>query len=197
MTTPANLPSPANPTRAGFSIAALVLGLFAAPARMAGPGIGFTIGAAAVVCAVLALRQISHGRATGRGMAVWGLIFGLFFALSGFSTLTSSGSSTTAASTVPASTSTTVVAPAVSVPAAPSYPLSTITAGTYLVGSEVTPGSYVTEGASFCYWSRLKDTSGGFGSIIANGNAPGHTTVTIKSSDQAFQLSGACTFTKR
>lgn len=80
---------------------------------------------------------------------------------------------------------------------APAYPLNQITEGTYLVGSEVAPGQYVTEGASICYWEREKNTEGGFQAIIANGNAQGHTTVTIKGGDKAFKVTGSCTFTKR
>jgi hypothetical protein len=86
MTTPSNpsdLPVPATPTRAGYAVAALVLGVFAIFARIAGAGIGLTFGLAATACAFTALRQINRGQATGRGMAVWGLILGLFITLSG------------------------------------------------------------------------------------------------------------------
>lgn len=73
-------------------------------------------------------------------------------------------------------------------------------AGTYDVGTdpgEIAPGTYRTSGASWCYWARLKDTTGDFSSIIANGNANGSTSVTIKSGDGAFQVSGTCTFSKK
>lgn len=67
--------------------------------------------------------------------------------------------------------------------------------GTFVVGTEVKPGTYKTSGpaeSSFpnCYWARLKGTSGGFGDIIANGNPKGQTTITISSSDGAFETSG-------
>jgi hypothetical protein len=81
--------------------------------------------------------------------------------------------------------------------APPTYPLASFGAGTYLVGSEVAPGNYVTEGADWCYWERAKNTDGGLGAILANGNAQGHTNVTVKSSDKAFKVTGNCTFTKR
>jgi hypothetical protein len=79
----------------------------------------------------------------------------------------------------------------------PTYPLAQFGAGTYLVGSEVAPGNYVTEGADWCYWERAKNTDGGLGAILANGNAQGHTNVTVRSSDKAFKVTGNCTFTKR
>ncbi|HEY0691488.1 MAG TPA: hypothetical protein VGD71_20910 [Kribbella sp.] len=86
----------------------------------------------------------------------------------------------------------------IAIPAQPvTYPLNQFGAGTYLVGSEVAPGDYVTEGADFCYWERAKNTEGTFASIIANGNPRGHTTVTIKATDKAFEVTGSCTFTKR
>lgn len=90
-----------------------------------------------------------------------------------------------------------VAVPVQAAATAPAYPLNQITEGTYLVGSEVAPGQYVTEGASICYWEREKNTEGGFQAIIANGNAQGHTTVTIKGGDKAFKVTGSCTFTKR
>jgi hypothetical protein len=69
--------------------------------------------------------------------------------------------------------------------------------GTYLIGSGVTPGDYVTEGADWCYRERSRRADGAFGSIIAKWQARGHTTVTIRPSDKAFKVAGGCTFTKR
>lgn len=64
--------------------------------------------------------------------------------------------------------------------------------GTYVVGDDIRPGTYKTKGSEGfgCYWARLKDTDGDFGSIIANGNTEGPTTVTIKKSDGAFETRG-------
>ncbi|MEU5894458.1 hypothetical protein ABZ835_48000 [Streptomyces sp. NPDC047461] len=47
--------------------------------------------------------------------------------------------------------------------------------GTFLVGKEVEPGTYRSEGkGSFgCYWARLSDTTGESDAIIANGSAEG------------------------
>lgn len=78
-------------------------------------------------------------------------------------------------------------------------PATTIRAGTYVVGTDILPGTYRTVGStsSFpCYWSRLKDTSGDFAAIIANGNPDGPTTVTISGSDGAFQTTGCNAWSK-
>lgn len=82
-------------------------------------------------------------------------------------------------------------------PAAPSTPaVNGITSGTYEVGVDIEPGKYKTAGPAdtrywpMCYWARLKDTSGEMGSIIANDNIRGQTTVTIKPGDGAFETTG-------
>ncbi|MFF9512449.1 hypothetical protein ACF1BU_38255 [Streptomyces sp. NPDC014724] len=54
--------------------------------------------------------------------------------------------------------------------------------GEYLVGEDIAAGTYKSAGpdGSFgCYWERAKDSSGEFGSIIANNNlnGPGHVTL--------------------
>jgi len=61
--------------------------------------------------------------------------------------------------------------------------------GLYLIGVDIEPGTYKgeTEG---CYWERLKDVDGGFGSIISNGNSDGQFYVKVGESD--FALSTDC-----
>ncbi|MFH0515916.1 hypothetical protein ACHBTE_01900 [Streptomyces sp. M41] len=71
--------------------------------------------------------------------------------------------------------------------------------GTYVVGSDIEPGTYRTAGPQDtaipnCYWARLRGTSGEFNEIIANGNTAGPTTVTIASGDEAFQTTGCQTW---
>ncbi|NMB67248.1 MAG: hypothetical protein GYA20_00615 [Chloroflexi bacterium] len=56
--------------------------------------------------------------------------------------------------------------------------------GMYLIGRDILPGTYRGEGT--CYWERLKDVSGGFQAIIANGNSDGQFYVQISQSDFAF-----------
>ena len=70
--------------------------------------------------------------------------------------------------------------------------------GTYEVGVDVKPGTYVsppTDGIN-CYWER---STGGdeLGSIIANDNTTGQAVVTIKKSDKFFISSGCSDWTKR
>lgn len=67
--------------------------------------------------------------------------------------------------------------------------------GTYVVGTNIVPGTYETTGPAAggigtCSWSRLKDTSGDFGSIIATDVRQGPTTVTISKTDGAFVTAG-------
>ncbi|MDT3438320.1 hypothetical protein [Pseudofrankia sp. BMG5.37] len=84
-------------------------------------------------------------------------------------------------------------------PVAPPAPATTITPGTWLVGTSIQPGTYETTTAGTdvldsCYWARLSGTSGDSGEILANGNVQGHGVVTIKPTDAAFQT--RCTWTK-
>lgn len=70
--------------------------------------------------------------------------------------------------------------------------------GTYQVGVDVKPGTYVSKEpeSGNCYWARL---TGGdnLGSIIENGNSAGQVVVTIKKSDKFFESSGCSDWTKR
>lgn len=71
-------------------------------------------------------------------------------------------------------------------PVAPEGPLTTFGPGTYLVGEDIAAGSYKTKGPeqdasiAMCFWSRKKDDSGSFDSIIANEIVKGQGRVTIK-----------------
>jgi hypothetical protein len=65
--------------------------------------------------------------------------------------------------------------------------------GTFIVGSDVAPGTYRSSGpepgALFCYFARLSGFSGELEDIIANDNSEGPTVVTIEPSDAAFETS--------
>lgn len=64
---------------------------------------------------------------------------------------------------------------------------SQIPSGQWIVGGEVKPGTYRTT-ATTCYWERQSSLTGGFDSIIANGNAGANgAIVTIEQSDVAFR----------
>lgn len=83
----------------------------------------------------------------------------------------------------------------------PTGPASSFGDGTYQVGVDIRPGTYrtVVPGDSLgCYWARLKNATGGLDAIITNNNvnAGGHITVTIKSSDGAFQTEDCGTWVR-
>lgn len=59
--------------------------------------------------------------------------------------------------------------------------------GTFLVPSEVKPGTYRSTAGDGCYWARLGGTSGDLADIIANGNPSGPAVVTIRAGDKAFE----------
>jgi len=73
------------------------------------------------------------------------------------------------------------------------YPQA-ITAGTYLIGSDIQPGTYRgqtgTDISDSCYWARLQNVAGDLDSILANDNATGQFYVQVLPSD--FALKTAC-----
>jgi hypothetical protein len=78
----------------------------------------------------------------------------------------------------------------------------TVTDGTWGVGSQVQPGTYVTvvpADATNCYWERDSAADGSMDSIIANDNvgAGQQTIVTIAATDKFFKTSGCGTWTRQ
>ena len=77
----------------------------------------------------------------------------------------------------------------------PDGTMSKIEPGTYLVGRDISPGTYRGEAGvgvmDSCYWARLSGVSGEFSDLIANDNAPGSYFVSVQDSDYA--LSTSCT----
>lgn len=74
-------------------------------------------------------------------------------------------------------------------------------AGTYQVGRDIAAGTWETQAAPDaygCYWQRSKDATGGFESIIANGNIErgAHGIVQIAATDKFVTLSGSCRWRK-
>lgn len=69
-------------------------------------------------------------------------------------------------------------------------------AGTYIVGTDIDPGTYHAPGGDTCYWARLSGFTGSLDDILANANPTGSTTVTISPSDKGFESSGCGTFTQ-
>lgn len=71
-----------------------------------------------------------------------------------------------------------------------------ITQGTFIVKTDIAPGTYRSRGGSSCYWARLKSFSGELSAIIANGNATGSVVVTIAPSDKGFTSARCGTWTR-
>lgn len=69
--------------------------------------------------------------------------------------------------------------------------------GTYMVGTDVAPGTWRSSGGSdLCYSARLKGFGGTLSSIIANDVGKTGMIVTIHSTDKGFSSSGCGTWTK-
>jgi hypothetical protein len=79
---------------------------------------------------------------------------------------------------------------------APESFLSTIKPGTYLVGRDISPGTYKGEAGESCYWERLSCVNGRFDCIIANDNVEGQFYVEIAPSDFAFTINCEATITQ-
>ena len=62
--------------------------------------------------------------------------------------------------------------------------------GSFLVGSDIAPGLYRTDGTGDCYWERLSDLSGDFDAILANDRAVGQVYVEMLPTDAGFSTEG-------
>lgn len=98
----------------------------------------------------------------------------------------STSASAVAAAATPAPTPS--AAPAAPAPKPKPKVVSVEGDGIYDVGSEMKPGLYRSEGAG--YSERLKNASGDFDAILANGNAVGVEYVQVKKSDGYFSTQG-------
>lgn len=61
--------------------------------------------------------------------------------------------------------------------------------GTHIVGTDIAPGTYRSNGEDGCYWARLSGFGGTTSEIIANSFARGPQVVTILPSDAGFESS--------
>jgi hypothetical protein len=92
-----------------------------------------------------------------------------------------------------ASTPTKTKSPATSTPAeSPAPSGNTFGSGTFVVPDEIKPGTYrALNAGDGCYWERLKNFSGSFNAIIANGNGiGGPIVVTVEKTDGGFNSDG-------
>jgi hypothetical protein len=104
----------------------------------------------------------------------------------------------TVAGSVPGPTVTVTASSVKTVTSAPRVAVAMEGDGTYEVGVDVKPGTYVSAkpDSGTCYWARLKGTDG-IGGIIDNDLSSGRTVVTIKKSDKFFETKGCSDWTKR
>jgi hypothetical protein len=59
-------------------------------------------------------------------------------------------------------------------------------AGTYIVRTDISPGTYRSRAGGACYWARLCSFTGSTSAIISNDNVVGSTIVTIRRTDRGF-----------
>lgn len=59
--------------------------------------------------------------------------------------------------------------------------------GTYIVGTDIEPGTYRSSGGVGCYYARLSGFHGGLEDLITNGNADAPVVVEIGATDAGFQ----------
>lgn len=69
--------------------------------------------------------------------------------------------------------------------------------GIFIVGTDITAGTYRNSGGDTCYYARLSGFGGTVDDIIANNNVSAPTIVTISSSDKGFLSRGCGTWTKQ
>ncbi len=62
--------------------------------------------------------------------------------------------------------------------------------GSFLVGRDIAPGLYRTDGTGDCYWERLSDLSGNFDAILANDRTVGQVYVEMLPTDAGFSTEG-------
>lgn len=74
--------------------------------------------------------------------------------------------------------------------------LSSFGDGMYIVGKDIAPGKYKSEGGDMGYWARLSGFSGDLSNVLANANPQGPAIVEIKATDKGFQTFGNGTWTK-
>ncbi len=73
---------------------------------------------------------------------------------------------------------------------------NSIPEGTWIVGTDIMPGTYTVDAKRNCYWARLRNFTGGFNSIISNDLPRGHAIVTISASDVGFENGGCGIWTR-
>jgi hypothetical protein len=68
--------------------------------------------------------------------------------------------------------------------------------GTYLIGSDIQPGTYRSTGGSSCYWQRLSDVSGAYDAVLAWEFSDGQAYVEVLPTDVAFSTDDCGTWSR-
>lgn len=202
------VPQPQTPPSNGLATGGFVTALVGAIVALI-PIVGivsWVICPVGLVLSIVGLTVASKSGGVGRGMGIAGVALaagGLIICFLYAAAFSSAMSQAGRPSSTPSSSSPFSAAPAPVAPVVPSGPLTSVPSGTYEVGTgvgQVPPGSYVAPaGSSTCYYARLKNTDGGFDSIIDNKGeyGGGQVLLNVKSSDKALEVSGDCVFAKR
>lgn len=202
---------PATPMRNSFGTTALVLGIVGAVFAFI-PIIGvvaWPLVILGLIFGIFGILRTRSGKADNRGMAIAGTALsgvGLVVCIAWTVALGATASEynkTLDQFTAPGATT---LGAAPGVPPMPGQSVEAAAAdgssipgnGTFVVGSDIQPGTYKTDGPdSFgCTYFRLANTSGDFNAIITSNVTQGPATVTIADSDGAFQTSGCKTWAK-
>lgn len=157
-----------------------------------------------IVLSIVGLAR--SGEVGSRGLSIWGVVLGALgllicmLWLVGFAAATSSTAGSSYSTPQYSYFAPSYSPPTQSVPTTQAMPSvnGPFEDGTFLVGEEVAPGTYRTDGSGgSCYWERLRNTSGEFEAIIANNAVSGPSTMTVSASDGAVRFSGGCIWTRR
>jgi hypothetical protein len=68
--------------------------------------------------------------------------------------------------------------------------------GQFIIGLDIAPGTWRTDGTDSCYWARLSGFGGNVSDILANDNPRGPALVTISPTDTGFESSRCGTWMK-
>lgn len=75
-------------------------------------------------------------------------------------------------------------------------PVAPFADGTFIIPTDVTPGTWQATGGTSCYWERMSGLGGTFGEIIGNHFGDGSQIVTIAPTDAGFQSRSCGTWSK-
>jgi hypothetical protein len=78
--------------------------------------------------------------------------------------------------------------------ARPASTLPSFGPGTFVVGDQLAPGRWRSDGGDLCYWERLSGLGGGLDELVDSAGVPGPTEVVLAPTDVAFSSFGCGTW---